>query len=349
MKHVVFKDRVKIYARAGNGGNGCVSFRREKFIPKGGPDGGDGGNGGSVILRCDENEDSLLPLYYQPHQRAKHAQHGMGAQCHGRNGEDCVAKVPPGTVVTDADTGDWVGELLHPGEELVIAQGGRGGIGNIHFKSSTNQTPRQFTEGTQGEEKNLWLELKLVADVGLVGYPNAGKSTLLSRLTHAHPKIAPYPFTTLNPIIGTLQFENFSRLRIADIPGLIDGAHEGVGLGHQFLRHIERSRFLIFVIDMAATDQRNPVDDFLHLREELRLHNEALTCTPYIVVANKMDDPDAEGRLRDFVDRTGEEPVYPICAELGEGLDPVREFLYRHFFETRKVLEESAEQDHADD
>jgi len=335
MKHVVFKDRVKIYVRAGNGGNGCVSFRREKFIPKGGPDGGDGGHGGSVILRCDENEDSLLPLYYQPHQRASHAQNGMGSNCHGRNSDDCIVKVASGTVVSDAETNEFLGELLQPGEELVVAKGGRGGIGNVHFKSSTNQTPRQFTEGTRGEEKVLWLELKLMADVGLVGYPNAGKSTLLSRLTHAHPKIAPYPFTTINPIIGTMEYPNFSRLRIADIPGLIEGAHEGVGLGHQFLRHIERSKFILFILDMAGTDDRNPTDDFLHLREELRLHLEELSCTPYLVVANKMDSPRADEFLKEFKDRT-QELVYPISAELGEGLEPIKEFLYKHFFETTK-------------
>lgn len=331
MKHVVFKDRVKLYIRAGNGGNGCVSFRREKYIPRGGPDGGDGGNGGSVILRCDDNEDSLLPLYYKPHQRAKHAQHGMGSKCQGRNSDDCIVKVAPGTVITDAETDDFLGELLEHGDELVVAKGGKGGVGNIHFKTSTNQAPREFTEGTQGEEFVLWLELKLKADVGLVGYPNAGKSTLLSRLTHAHPKIAPYPFTTINPIIGTLEYPNFNRLRIADIPGLIDGAHEGVGLGHQFLRHIERSRFIIFVLDMAGTDERNPTDDFLHLKEELRLHLEELTCTPYLVVANKMDTPGAEENLKEFRERT-DETIYEISAELGEGLGPVKEFLYGHFF-----------------
>jgi len=331
MKHVVFKDRVKLYIRAGNGGNGCVSFRREKFIPKGGPDGGDGGHGGSVILRCDANEDSLLPMYYKPHQRAKHAQHGMGSQCHGRNGADCIAKLPIGTVITDAETGDLVGELLEDGEELLVAKGGKGGIGNIHFKSSTNQAPREFTEGVKTEEKVLWLELKLMADVGLVGYPNAGKSTLLSQLTHAHPKIAPYPFTTINPIVGTMEYENFSRLKFADIPGLIDGAHEGVGLGHQFLRHIERSKFILFVLDMAGTDERNPTDDFLHLREELRLHLETLTDTPYLVLANKMDEPAAAKHLKEFKERTNE-TIYEISAELGEGLDPVKEFLYDHFF-----------------
>ncbi len=348
MKHVVFKDRIKLYVRAGNGGNGCVSFRREKYIAKGGPDGGDGGHGGSVILRCDVNEDSLLPLYYQPHQKARNAQHGMGQNRHGANSADCIVKVAPGTVITDAETGEFVGELLVDGEELVVAKGGHGGLGNTRFKSSVNQTPRQFTEGTLGEEKVLWLELKLMADVGLVGYPNAGKSTLLSRLTHAHPKIAPYPFTTINPIVGTLEFENFSRLKIADIPGLIDGAHEGVGLGHQFLRHIERSRFILFVLDMAGSDERNPTDDFLHLREELRLHMEELSCTPYVIVANKMDSPGADEFLKEFTERTGE-LIYEISAELGEGLEPIREHLYKHFFETRKVVEETAELENEDD
>lgn len=344
MKHVVFKDRVKLYARAGNGGDGSVSFRREKCIPKGGPDGGDGGHGGSVILRCDSNEDSLLPIYYQPHVKAKHAQNGMGKNRHGANSEDCIVKVAPGTVISDVETGEFVGELTKEGEELVICKGGHGGLGNTRFKSSTNQTPRQFTEGTRGEEKVFWLELKLMADVGLVGYPNAGKSTLLSRLTHAHPKIAPYPFTTINPIVGTVEYPNFSRLKIADIPGLIDGAHEGVGLGHQFLRHIERSRFILFVLDMAGTDDRNPTDDFLHLKEELRLHLEELSCTPYAIVANKMDSPGADVFLSEFRERTGE-LVYPVSAELGEGLEPVLEHLYKHFFETRKVIKETEEMD----
>lgn len=342
MKHVVFKDRIKLYARAGNGGNGCVSFRREKYVAKGGPDGGDGGHAGSVILRCDINEDSLLPLYYQPHQKAKHAQHGLGSSCHGRNSADCIVKVAPGTVVTDVETGEFVGELLTDGEELLICKGGHGGLGNLRFKSSTNQAPRQFTEGVKGEEKVFWLELKLMADVGLVGYPNAGKSTLLSQLTHAHPKIAPYPFTTINPIVGTMEYENFSRLKFADIPGLIEGAHDGVGLGHQFLRHIERSRFIIFVLDMAGTDDRNPTDDFIHLQEELRLHMEELSCTPYLVVANKMDSPSADENLKEFKSRTNEN-VFEISAELGEGLEPIKEYLYKHFFETRKVIQETAE------
>ncbi|MEI6891526.1 MAG: GTPase ObgE [Pontiella sp.] len=348
MKHVVFKDRVKLYARAGNGGNGCVSFRREKGIPKGGPDGGDGGHGGSVILRCDVNEDSLLAIYYRPHVKARHASAGSGQNKHGANSADCILKVAPGTLVIDGETEEVIGELTHDGEELLICQGGHGGLGNIRFKSSTNQAPRQFSEGTEGEDKVFWLELKLMADVGLVGYPNAGKSTLLSQLTNAHPKIAPYPFTTINPIVGTMEYPNFSRLKFADIPGLIEGAHDGVGLGHQFLRHIERSRFIIFVLDMAGTDDRNPTDDFLHLKDELRLHLDELQHTPYLVVANKMDSPGADEKLAEFKTRT-DETLLEISAELGEGLEPVKDYLFKHFFETRNVVPETTELENAEE
>ena len=342
MKHVVFKDRVRLYARAGNGGKGSASFRREKGVPKGGPDGGDGGHGGSVILRCDLNEDSLLAIYYQPHVKAQHATAGSGQNKHGANSPDCIVKVAPGTVVIDAETEEPIGELLKDGDELKICQGGHGGLGNVRFKSSVNQAPRQFSDGTEGEDKVFWLELKLMADVGLVGYPNAGKSTLLSRLTNAHPKVAPYPFTTINPIVGTMEYPNFSRLKFADIPGLIEGAHDGVGLGHQFLRHIERSRFIIFVLDMAGTDDRNPTDDFMHLKEELRLHLDDLQYTPYLVVANKMDSPGADEKLAEFKTRT-DESILEISAELGEGLEPVKDYLFKHFFETRKVIQETAE------
>jgi GTP-binding protein len=250
--------------------------------------------------------------------------------------------VAPGTVVFEYETDEFIGELIKEGDELLICKGGFGGIGNTRFKSSTNQAPRQFTEGSEGEEKVFWLELKLMADVGLVGYPNAGKSTLLSRLTNAHPKVAPYPFTTINPIVGTMEYPNFSRLKFADIPGLIEGAHDGVGLGHQFLRHIERSRFIIFVLDMAGTDDRNPTDDFLHLKDELRLHKDELQYTPYLVVANKMDSPGADEKLKEFKSRT-DDNILEISAELGEGLEPVKEYLYKHFFETRKIIQETAE------
>lgn len=334
MKTVIFRDRVKLYAKAGNGGPGCVSFRREKFIPKGGPDGGDGGHGGSVILRCDIEEDSLLPIFYEPHRKAKNAQHGMGSNCHGKNSEDCVIKVAPGTVVLDADTEEFIGELINHDEELIIAKGGHGGIGNARFKSSTNRAPRQFTEGTEGEEKTVWLELKLISDVGLVGYPNAGKSTLLSKLTNASPKIASYPFTTINPIIGTLEYDDFNRVKIADIPGLIDGANEGIGLGHHFLRHIERAKFFVFVIDIAGTDERNPVEDFINLKKELRLHLQSLANTPYIIAANKIDSPYADDNLKIFKEMI-DEHVFEISAELDIGLDAIKTHLYNIFFKTK--------------
>ena len=331
MKTVIFRDRVKLYAKAGNGGPGCVSFRREKFFPKGGPDGGDGGHGGSVILRCDIEEYSLLPIFYEPHRKAKNAQHGMGSNCHGKNSEDCIIKVAPGTVVLDADTEEFIGELINHGEELIIAKGGHGGIGNARFKSSTNRAPRQFTEGIEGEEKTVWLELKLISDVGLVGYPNAGKSTLLSKLTNASPKIASYPFTTINPIIGTLEYDDFNRVKIADIPGLIDGANEGIGLGHHFLRHIERDKFFVFVIDIAGTDERNPMEDFVNLKKELRLHLQSLANTPYIIAANKIDSPGADSNLKVFKEMV-DEHVFEISAELDIGLDAIKTHLYNNFF-----------------
>ena len=225
---------------------------------------------------------------------------------------------------------ETIGELINHGDEIIVAKGGHGGIGNARFKSSTNRAPRQFTEGTEGEERVVWLELKLISDVGLVGYPNAGKSTLLTSLTKAHPKVAPYPFTTINPIVGTLEFEDYTRIKVADIPGLIDGAHEGIGLGHHFLRHIERAKFLLFVIDIAGTDGRDPVEDFLHLKDELKLHQEELLSKPYLVVANKIDSPNAEKNLKKFREKTNE-LVLDISAELNEGIEPIKKYLYNHF------------------
>lgn len=318
---------MKITAFAGNGGNGLSSFRREKFVPFGGPDGGDGGRGGHVLLRADVNVDSLQPLYFKPLQRAGHGGRGGKQRAHGRNGEDLVVPVPCGTEAFDFATGDIIGEVVADGEELYVAQGGKGGIGNCHFSSSTHQAPTEFTNGELGEEVVLRLELKMVADVGLVGYPNAGKSTLLRALTAAHPKVASYPFTTLHPMIGTLIFKDFAQIKVADIPGLIDGAAMGVGLGHEFLRHIERTRLLVFVIDMAGTDGRNPADDFENLRGELKAYNKELPSRRYLVVANKMDAPDSTDLLKEFIDRTGEAPM-EMAAEIGEGLEPLKQALH---------------------
>ncbi len=331
MKPIVFKDRVKIYARAGNGGNGVVAFFRDKTNPHGGPDGGDGGHGGSVILRGDPNADSLTSLHYEPHQKAEHGANGAGNNKHGRRGKNKIIPVPLGTVIKDSETEEFIGEILEKDQEMVIAKGGFGGLGNQRYKSSTNQTPEQCKEGSKGDDNAYRLELKLVADVGLVGYPSAGKSTLLTVLTDATPKVAAYPFTTLNPILGTLQFENFSRIRIADIPGLIDGAAEGIGLGHYFLRHIERSSFLIFVIDMAGEDGRDPTEDYRSLRKELEAYNPELVDRPSLVLANKMDEKVATENLAEFKKETGLDPL-PISAGLGEGCEKIKEILYDHFF-----------------
>ena len=327
MKGLAFKDRAKLYVQSGNGGNGAGTFRREKYVPRGGPDGGDGGRGGHVYLVADANTDSLQALTYTPHQRAEHGVHGARQKCHGRNGSDLYVKVPCGTVAYEMETDEMMGELLSDSEQLMVARGGKGGIGNIHFVSSTHQAPTECTPGEPGEMRTLRLELKLVADVGLVGYPNAGKSTLLSQISNAHPKIASYPFTTLNPIIGTVEYDDYSMLKVADIPGLIDGAHDGVGLGHDFLRHIERTRFLVFVIDMAGVDGRDPSQDYHNLREELRLYRPELDERPYLVVANKMDLPESWDRMKEFVESTGETPIV-ISAEKRDGVEQVKEQLY---------------------
>ncbi len=332
MKAIVFRDQVKLYVAAGNGGDGSAYFRREKFVPFGGPSGGDGGDGGSVFLVGNVQVDSLLDLYDQPHQRAQPGDKGGTNQSTGRRGESLRIQVPRGTVVRlEQKDGPILGEVMQDGEELLIAQGGFGGKGNVHFKTSSNQAPKECTPGTDGERKVLWLELKLIADVGLVGYPNAGKSTLLSKLTHAHPKVASYPFTTLNPLIGTLETPDFRRVRIADIPGLIDGAHDGVGLGHEFLRHIERTRLLLFVLDMGGVDGRDPLEDFQNLREELRLYNPELEHRPYRVIANKMDEPEAEANLARLREETGEHP-FPTIAELGDGVEVLKSELPRIMF-----------------
>lgn len=335
MKTRTFADRVNVNISAGNGGDGCVAFRREKYVPRGGPAGGNGGHGGSVHIRASKDADSLIDLYYQPHQRAEHGGPGRGKQCHGKSGRDLYIPVPCGTEVKDAETGVLLDEVIEDGDTLLIARGGKGGWGNMRFATATHQAPRESTPGEKGEVRTVIMELKSVADVGLVGYPNAGKSTLLGKISHARPKVAPYPFTTLHPVIGTVQYEDFRTLRVADIPGLIDGAHEGVGLGDDFLRHIERSRFLVFVIDMAGVDGRDPGDDYRNLRKELKLYREELTSRPYLLVANKMDVPEAEERRKAFEKKTGESAL-PVSALNGEGVEELKERLHRIFFVSKE-------------
>ncbi|MBN2642995.1 MAG: GTPase ObgE [Victivallales bacterium] len=285
----MFVDKAIITVKGGNGGNGCCSFRREKFVPKGGPDGGDGGSGGNVIIETTQSEQSLVSYVYNRHFRGDDGPHGKGKTLHGRRAKDTIIKVPAGTVITNADTKEFIVDLSRPGMSFVIAHGGKGGRGNARFASSVNRAPRQCEEGELGEEFRVELELKMIADVGLVGFPNAGKSTLLGRVSHAQPKVAAYPFTTLHPVIGTIDFPDFSKMTIADIPGLIDGAHDNIGLGHSFLRHIERTRILVYMLDMGAVDGRCPCSDLEHLRNELELYMKGLSGRPCVIVANKMD------------------------------------------------------------
>jgi GTP-binding protein len=346
----MFVDRIKVFVQAGKGGRGCVSFRREKFVPKGGPDGGDGGRGGDVILRADQHVDNLANLFYEPIVRAKNGGHGKGKKMAGRAGADKVGKVPVGTIVWRAQEGkrptsnaerstpnldqsairspqseiDLIVDLIRDGEEFVLCRGGAGGKGNVHFKSSRNRAPRQYTEGEEGEEGYFLLELRTIADAGLVGYPNAGKSTLLRKISAARPKIAAYPFTTLHPIVGVIEFPGYQRATIADIPGLIEGAHRGVGLGHEFLRHITRCRILVFVIDVAGSEGRNPVEDLRNLRREIDLYDPALSSRPWLVVANKMDLPDAKKNLEAVQERFPKTKIIPTSAAKGEGTDALK-------------------------
>ena len=349
----MFVDRVKVFAQAGNGGRGCVSFRREKFVPKGGPDGGDGGRGGDVILRADRHVDNLANLFYEPLIKGKNGGHGMGKKMAGRAGANKIVKVPVGTVVWPADenkrptsnvqhstpnadqsaipgpqsTIGLLTDLTRDGEQFVLCQGGPGGKGNVHFKSSRNRAPRQYTEGEEGEQGYFLLELRTIADAGLVGYPNAGKSTLLRQISAARPKVAAYPFTTLHPIVGVIEFSGYRRASIADIPGLIEGAHRGVGLGHEFLRHITRCRLLVFVIDVAGSEGRNPVEDLQNLRREIDLYNPSLSSRPWIVVANKMDLHDAKENLKAMKERLPRIKIIPTSAAKGEGIDTLKEEL----------------------
>ncbi len=315
----MFVDKAKITVKAGDGGNGCCSFRREKFVPRGGPDGGDGGGGGNVIMRSTTGQQSLVDLAYQTSYAAGDGPNGKGKDLHGRKGADVVIRVPVGTVVINAETGETVADLDAPDQEVIVAKGGRGGRGNARFASSTNRAPRHREDGSPGEQFTLILELKTMADVGLVGYPNAGKSTLLRAISKARPKVAPYPFTTLHPVVGVVETQDYRRLTVADIPGLIDGAHENVGLGHAFLKHIERTHILAYVLDMGAVDGRNPIEDFRHLQNELELYMKGLSGRPCVIVANKMDLPEAAENLEllKIELETATVPIIPVCAEAG--------------------------------
>ncbi len=336
MVAMMFVDRIKVVAKAGDGGRGCVSFRREKFVPRGGPDGGDGGKGGDIILRADEHTDNLASLFYEPLIKAKKGAHGMGKQMHGRGAPPKIVKVPAGTVVwEEPEPGEQqsamepLADLVRPNDEYILCHGGKGGKGNVHFKSSRNRAPRQYSEGEEGEEGIFVLELRTIADAGLVGYPNAGKSTLLRRISAAHPKVAPYPFTTLHPMIGVVDFPDYRRATVADIPGLIEGAHDNLGLGHAFLRHITRCRLLLFVLDMAGGEGRNPIDDLQHLRREINLYDARLSQRPWRVIANKMDLPDAEENLGAFQKRFADRIVLPISAKESDGIEELKRELER--------------------
>ncbi len=307
MKTRKFVDSVVVHVSGGNGGNGCVSFRREKYVPKGGPDGGDGGRGGHVILRAERNADSLISLFFNPQQHAPDGGHGKGSRMHGRNGADLRIPVPCGTVITDVETGSVLADLTDTDQEVLVAKGGKGGLGNPHWQTSTHQTPYEHSNGEEGEQLSLRLDLKLLADVGLVGMPNAGKSSLLGAISNAHPKVGAYAFTTLHPVIGTVTVgEDFEarNYTVADIPGLVKGAHEGVGLGDHFLRHVERAACLALVIDMAGSEGRDPVEDYETLRRELKLYRHDLPDRSFLVVANKMDLPEAEEHSRRFERKT---------------------------------------------
>src|SRR5438067_1925756 len=352
----MFVDRIKVFAQAGKGGRGCVSFRREKFVPKGGPDGGDGGRGGDVILQADRHVDNLANLFYEPIIAAKKGGHGMGKKMAGRAGANKIVKVPVGTIVwlaeqatpvilsevegsretasmvppRDSSTslgmtdGEPIVDLIRDGQQFVLCRGGAGGKGNVHFKSSRNRAPRQYTEGEEGEEGYFLLELRTIADAALVGYPNAGKSTLLRKISAARPKVAAYPFTTLHPIVGVVEFPDYRRATIADIPGLIEGAHHGLGLGHEFLRHITRCRILLFVVDVAGSEGRNPIEDLRNLRREIDLYDPGLSKRPWYIIANKIDLPAASENLEALRSQFRTIDVTGISAKTDEGIEALK-------------------------
>lgn len=318
----MFIDKVRINIKAGNGGNGAVSFRREIYVPAGGPDGGDGGKGGDIIFVVDSGMRTLMDFRYKKHLKAGNGQNGGTSNCTGKSGENLIIKVPAGTLIKDEATGRILADLKQPDNPVVILKGGRGGKGNARFATAKRQAPRFAKPGEAGEEKWVILELKLISDVGLIGFPNVGKSTILSMVSSAKPKIADYPFTTLEPNLGVVEAGNTSFV-LADIPGLIEGAHTGVGLGHEFLRHIERTRILIHVVDISGSEGRDPINDFITINNELKQYNPELSNRMQIIAANKMDITDADKKLDMFknADEVKGYPIFPISAATGEGLD----------------------------
>lgn len=340
----MFIDHVRIFAKAGDGGDGVVSWRREKFVPRGGPDGGDGGAGGDVILVVDPSTDNLRQYHYDPKLIAENGKNGGGTRKTGKGGKDVIAKVPPGTVVYRSSAGtvheavqmersdegidmDPVADLTENGQRFVLCKGGEPGLGNWNFRTATNRAPTEHTLGTPGEAGVFYLELRRIADAGLVGFPNAGKSTLLGKLSAAKPKVAAYPFTTLQPVVGVVEFAGYRRCTVADIPGLIEGAHENRGLGHEFLRHITRCRVLLFVVDVAGSEGRDPVSDLQILRKEIKEYDEELARFPWFIVANKMDLEGAVENLSALRQRFPKVTIVPISADTGEGLDELRQLL----------------------
>ncbi|MBI5558644.1 MAG: GTPase ObgE [Deltaproteobacteria bacterium] len=323
---MAFVDEAKFFVKAGDGGNGCIGFRREKFVPKGGPDGGDGGNGGSVIIEASSRLASLIDFRYRSHFIAENGTGGKGKKQHGRKGGDLLFQVPVGSIIKDAESGEVLADLDHEHARFVVAKGGKGGGGNVHYATSTNRAPRKAGKGQPGEERWLRIELKLLADVGLIGLPNAGKSTLLSKLSAANPKVAAYPFTTLEPQLGVLPLAASGQCIIADIPGLIAGAHEGAGLGHRFLRHIERTHILLHVIDGSGMEA-DPLDQYHTLERELALYNEQLMDRKRLVLLNKIDLFETGDQLEMIRDRFRQEgiEVLPISAAVGEGLDLLKD------------------------
>lgn len=331
----MFVDRVQIRVEGGRGGDGCIGFRREKYVPKGGPNGGNGGDGGSVIIVAREQVNSLVALAHRTHWVAERGVHGQGSDCHGKKGQDVYIEVPLGTLIRDHATGLVLKDLARDGEQVVVAQGGKGGKGNTHFKSAINRAPRQSTPGEEGQQRHLDLELKVIADVGIIGKPNAGKSTLLSRLSRARPEIADYPFTTKFPNLGMVQLDMNRGFVMADIPGLIEGAHAGAGLGHEFLKHIERAGILVHLVEPQPMDQTDPIQNYLNIRDELVKYNESLATRPEIAVVSKGELPAAAEVQQTLQDRLGR-PVLMISAVTGAGLKQLTEAVYQALVDNQK-------------